>query len=596
MDLASGRRITSGESAIDQLTATFGLSPFERDLLLLSVGATMDSEIGSLCARATGGLWATAGLGLAALPDSHWSALLPSAPLRRFRLVEVNDEPWTPGGPLIVPEVVLHYVSGFDVLDPYLETVVVRIPPPPVMVASHRMAALAVQDLLDETDRAIVVQLLGDDLDGQIDVAAGVAASLGGVVLMLDADDLPAKPGERRALTTALARQSGLSGAVILLQVSSTYDERATSAFIESCTAPLLVASQHAFDTRRASSWVAVDRPPRGEQDELWDTGLRGAPAQVLRLAGRYGRRENLSSRAIAQRIAAIRMSGPGAASAARITPVAAASSGLWQNVESTASWSSLIVPDVQTETLQQIATQVRLSSTVYERWGFDKPHRRGLGITALFAGESGTGKTLAAEVLANELGLDLRRIDLSAVVSKYIGETEKSLRAVFDAAEDSGAVLLFDEADALFGKRSDVKDSHDRYANIEVSYLLQRMDAYQGLAVLATNARAALDSAFLRRIRFIVQFPFPDAAIREQIWRATFPRAVPHRRLDFGRLARVALTGGSIRNCAINGAFFAAEEGTPVLMRHLRRAIAAELSKRDRGGTLGRSEESVLA
>ena len=150
----------------------------------------------------------------------------------------------------------------------------------------------------------------------------------------------------------------------------------------------------------------------------------------------------------------------------------------------------------------------------------------RGLGISALFAGESGTGKTMAAEVLANELRLDLYRIDLSAVVSKYIGETEKNLRRLFDAAEDGGAILFFDEADALFGKRSEVKDSHDRYANIEINYLLQRMEAYRGLAILATNMKSALDPAFLRRLRFIVDFPFPGAAERRAIWQQVFPRA----------------------------------------------------------------------
>src|SRR5574340_1611248 len=157
----------------------------------------------------------------------------------------------------------------------------------------------------------------------------------------------------------------------------------------------------------------------------------------------------------------------------------------------------------------------------------------RGLGVSALFSGESGTGKTLAAEVVAAELGLDLYRIDLSGVVSKYIGETEKNLRTVFAAAEDSGAVLLFDEADALFGKRSEVKDSHDRYANVEISYLLQRMESYRGLAILTTNMKSALDTAFLRRIRFIVQFPFPDTAQRVEIWERILPRRMPTEGLD---------------------------------------------------------------
>src|SRR4029077_2109583 len=163
---------------------------------------------------------------------------------------------------------------------------------------------------------------------------------------------------------------------------------------------------------------------------------------------------------------------------------------------------------------------------------------------------------TMAAEVLANRLRLDLYRIDLSQVVSKYIGETEKNLRRVFDGAEEGGAVLLFDEADALFGKRSEVKDSHDRYANIEVSYLLQRMESYRGLAILTTNMKQALDPAFLRRLRFVVQFPFPDTAERARIWERVFPVATPTENLELRKLARLNVAGGNIRNIALHGAF----------------------------------------
>src|SRR5208283_3171171 len=184
----------------------------------------------------------------------------------------------------------------------------------------------------------------------------------------------------------------------------------------------------------------------------------------------------------------------------------------LAQRLESTATFDDLVLPEAQRELLGDILAHVRHRSRVYHEWRMAGPSQRSLGISALFAGPSGTGKTLAAEVLANALALDLYRIDLSQVVSKYTGETEKNLRRVFDAAEEGAAVLLFDEADALFGKRSEVKDSHDRYANIEVSYLLQRMEAYRGLAILTTNRRDALDTAFLRRIRFVVEFPFPEA------------------------------------------------------------------------------------
>jgi SpoVK/Ycf46/Vps4 family AAA+-type ATPase len=186
----------------------------------------------------------------------------------------------------------------------------------------------------------------------------------------------------------------------------------------------------------------------------------------------------------------------------------------------------------------------------------------------------------MASEVLANELHLDLYRIDLSQVVNKYIGETEKNLGRVFEEAEKGGAILLFDEADALFGKRSDVKDSHDRYANIEVSYLLQRMESYHGLAILTTNMKSALDKAFLRRIRFVVQFPFPDTAQRREIWQRIFPSDTPTEGLDVNKLARLNIAGGNIRNIALNAAFIAAENGEPVRMMHLSRAARSEYTK----------------
>src|SRR5439155_5803606 len=239
-----------------------------------------------------------------------------------------------------------------------------------------------------------------------------------------------------------------------------------------------------------------------------------------------------------------------------------------------------LVLPDAQRTILREIAAHVRQRYHVYETWGFASKSARGLGISALFAGASGTGKTMAAEVLARELRLDLYRIDLSQVVSKYIGETEKNLRRVFDVAEVGGVILLFDEADALFGKRSEVRDSHDRYANIEVSYLLQRMDAYRGLAILTTNAKAALDRAFYRRLRFVVAFPFPDLAHRERIWRSAFPDTAPTEGLDYSRLARLHMPGGAIRNIAILAAFRAADTRSAVTMAHLASATRTEMAK----------------
>jgi SpoVK/Ycf46/Vps4 family AAA+-type ATPase len=189
----------------------------------------------------------------------------------------------------------------------------------------------------------------------------------------------------------------------------------------------------------------------------------------------------------------------------------------------------------------------------------------------------------LSAEVLANELNLDLFRIDISSVVSKYIGETEKNLRRIFDAAESGGAILLFDEADALFGKRSDVKDSHDRYANMEVAYLLQKIEAYRGLAILTTNLKDSIDQAFLRRIRFVVQFPFPDATQRTEIWRRVFPEQTPVQKLAYNKLARLGVAGGNIRNIALNAAFLAADAGEAVGMEHILRSAQSEYVKLER-------------
>jgi hypothetical protein len=252
----------------------------------------------------------------------------------------------------------------------------------------------------------------------------------------------------------------------------------------------------------------------------------------------------------------------------------------LAQRLQPKAQWDDLVLPESEVKLLRQIGAQAGQRAQVYDHWGFRRRMSRGLGITALFAGPSGTGKTMAAEVLANGLRLNLYRIDLSAVVSKYIGETEKNLAKLFDAGEDGGAILFFDEADALFGKRSEVRDSHDRYANIEVNYLLQRMEAFRGLAILATNMKSALDQAFMRRLRFIVNFPFPAAAERKAIWERVFPPETETSGLDFTKLSTFALSGGSIHNVALSSAFLAAQAQQPVTMAFVFEAVRAEFRK----------------
>ena len=254
--------------------------------------------------------------------------------------------------------------------------------------------------------------------------------------------------------------------------------------------------------------------------------------------------------------------------------------------IEPKYSREDIVLPDDQLAQLGEICNQYKYQQVVYNEWGFESKLSLGKGLNVLFTGHPGTGKTMAAEVIAGELHLDLYKIDLSQVVSKYIGETEKSLNRIFSEAQDSSSILFFDEADALFGKRTEVKDSHDRYANIEVSYLLQKMEEYDGIAILATNLRQNMDEAFLRRMQFIVEFPFPDEEYRRRIWKTIFPTAAPVASdVDFDLLAReVRLAGGNIKNIGLAAAFYAAADGRVIRQQHLVRAVRREFQK------LGRS------
>jgi SpoVK/Ycf46/Vps4 family AAA+-type ATPase len=244
--------------------------------------------------------------------------------------------------------------------------------------------------------------------------------------------------------------------------------------------------------------------------------------------------------------------------------------------------WPDIVLPPDTLRQLKEIVLHVKHRSKVYQQWGFQHKLSTGKGLNVLFYGLSGTGKTMAAEVVARELAIDLYKIDLSRVVSKYIGETEKNLAGIFKEAETCNAILFFDEADALFGKRSEVKDSHDRYANIEIGYLLQKMEEYEGVVILATNMRKNMDEAFIRRMQFIVEFPFPEEESRLRIWQGIFPEDTPlDKSIDYDFLTRrFKLSGGNIKNIALASAFYAADDGGAVTMKHLVQACKREFQK----------------
>jgi len=587
------RAVLSAQSAIDRLVDCFGLSTFERDVLLLCAGVEMDAKFASLCATAQSNLqrsYATFSLALATLEEPHWSALSPIRPLRRWRLIEVTEEASLANARLRIDERVLHFLAGINYLDTRLGPLLQNSSVATMMADVQRETAQAILEALHERNApAPVIQLLGDDRDGQADIAAGVAAELGMQLHILHAEDIPAGVHERNAFAVLWQRESALLSSALLIECRDQANAAAVTRLAEELSGLLFVASHEPLELQRNTLRFTVTKPGATDQRRLWQQALGSATTKL---------NDSLDGVASQYRLSAQTILSTGAEISSAINASDKPDELLWrvcrtlgrrqlddlaQRVEPTSRWEDLILPEHQKVILSQVASHVRYRLKVCDEWGFARKSARGMGLSTLFAGESGTGKTMAAEVLANELHLDLYRIDLSSVVSKYIGETEKNLRKVFDAAENSGAILLFDEADALFGKRSEVKDSHDRHANIEVSYLLQRMESYTGLAILTTNLKTSLDTAFQRRLRFIVQFTFPDTEQREAIWRSVFPSATPTHGLDYRKLAQLQVAGGNIRNIALNAAFLAADAGEAVGMVHLLHAAHGEGSKRER-------------
>jgi hypothetical protein len=583
--------------ALARLAEAFGLSPFESDVLLLCAGVELDAAFAAAVQGAAGGGRPTFALALAALPAAHWSALAPGSPLRYWRLVEPGAGDTLAGAPLRADERVLHCLVGVDGVDERLHGVVERLASPAPLPPSHADAAGRLAALWSTPGAPPPLPFLcGDERVGKRAVAAAAAGALGLAAFQARAADLPTAAGERETLARLWEREAVLTGAALLLEVEDADGpeaQRAALAFAERLRAPAALSAREPLPTAgRPAVRVEVDRPPPDEQRTLWRTALGDDAAALNGALDPLVSQFHLGVREIAQAAAEAR-SGPGEALPERLWAACRSQARprldeLAQRIDPGAGWDDLVLPEAQMRTLREIASQVRHRARVYETWGFGRPGARGMGVSALFAGPSGTGKTLAAEVIAAELSLDLYRIDLSQVVNKYVGETEKNLRRVFDTAEAGGVVLLFDEADALFGKRSAVKDAHDRYANIEVSYLLQRMETYRGLAVLTTNLKDSLDTAFLRRLRFVVSFPFPDPVQRAEIWRRAFPPATPTEGVDAEKLARLQVAGGNIRNIALGAAFLAAAEDGPVRMEHLLRAARAELAKSDKPVSAG--------
>jgi hypothetical protein len=600
------------EPALVHCARLFALSPFERELLLLLTGLELDHGIRGAVAALNGGSFTHVSFSLALemLTQPHWDALSPDAPLRHWRMAEPEPMMLLVRAPLRLDERILHFITGIAASDARLHGVAHRLEPAAADTTDLALAQRVAQGLTARGDPRRIVILNGGAADpsARREVALAAVGELGRPALWIAAHHLPSDPGELATIARHVDREAALTGAVPVLSVEGAGVEWIASGFASRLHGTLLWlgpanASLGALPERRrvlrfelpASDGARTRCALLARWRRIAPTVDRDDEALCAAL-GRAGAQFHLDSTAIEDVIERlVALPRPERIDAVWSAAREAARGGLdtlAQRIVTHADFDELVLPDAHVAVLRDIARQLQHRERVHREWGFADKHTRGLGLTALFCGESGTGKTLAAEAIANEVGLDLYRVDLAMLVSKYIGETEKNLKRLFDAAESSGAVLLFDEADALFGKRSEVKDSHDRYANIEVAYLLQRVEAYRGLAILTTNMKSALDHAFLRRIRFVVNFPFPDAAAREQIWRRQFPQRAPLGDVDFATLARLNLPGGHIHSIALNAAFKAAD-GTKIIDQAvLMEAARAEFAKLERsiGDSMTRS------
>ncbi|NEO84558.1 MAG: ATP-binding protein [Spirulina sp. SIO3F2] len=583
------------------LAQQFGLTAFEQFILLLAVGIELNPQLGQRYGEIMGNAQhslPTFALALTLFPQTDWQAFTTQSPLLHWRLIELAPHPTLTQAPLRIQPRILAFLLGTTDHDPELSHWVqpfsAQSSPPPLATFYQPVVQGALQTWASERSQPWpLLQLCGLDLRVKTTIAQVLCQQLGCQLWRLSATLLPSNPLELGQWQQCWQREALLSSSILLIEgdrFTSSVQQAALTQFLETLHTPVILCSrepQH-FEHRR-SQIFEVQPLPHSEKHQLWQQYLGERAVQLNGSLAPLIAQFNLNSSQIQVACESLNPDAPDPAAQ------------LWdfcrqqarprlehhaQRLDCVATWADLVLPPREKQVLEAVAIQVRQRAKVYQEWGFAQKSARGLGLTVLFAGASGTGKTMAAEVLANALRLDLYRIDLSSVVSKYIGETEKNLAQIFDAAETGGVVLLFDEADALFGKRTEVKDSHDRHANIEVSYLLQRMEAFRGLAILTTNLKDAVDQAFVRRLRFIVNFPFPDRAVRSEIWQRIFPAQTPIEGLDFELLGDLDVAGGSIRSIALNAAFIAADADEPVRMKYILQAAKLEYQKMGRSLT----------
>jgi AAA+ superfamily predicted ATPase len=589
-------------SSLAQLINKFGLSQFEKDLIILCLAIEIDPAISLLYSKAHGNEninYPTLNLALSLLPQANWNIISNQNLLQYWELIEIGSGLNLIHCPITLDRRILCFLLGESAIDEKLKSILTSFP----SEIAHSILPQSHQNIVNDMiknwskinryDQFPLLQICGSELTAKYQIGNAIAQKLRFNLGIISTSVLPIDINELHQIRKRWEREAILTDTVLLLDYDERVEEElnkqiAIHQFIENIKTPLIISSYQRKQSRYRPI-ISFDVPSLSyqEQKSIWQNNLGSITPELENYIDILSSQFSLSSSAIYSACIQLKNSSDSEALQQQLWNFCRIQGrpkldDLAQRIEATSTLDDLVLPERQKDILKEIAAHLRQKLIVYQKWGFAQKSSRGLGLSALFSGQSGTGKTMAAEVLAKEFNLDLYRIDLSAVVSKYIGETEKNLRKIFDAAETGGVILLFDEADAIFGKRTEVKDSHDRHANVEVSYLLQRMEAYQGLAILTTNMKNALDSAFLRRIRFVIPFPFPDEKSRSEIWRRSFPPETPTHNLDFKKLGRLNLAGGNIRNIVLNAAVLAADEGEPIMMKHIIQAVTSEYMKLD--------------
>lgn len=613
------------ELRLEQLRQLFGLSRFDIDVLLVCLAVELDLRYERLYAYLQDDIakknpsvelllnLLAPTLELSIDARRRFSS---EKPLLRFRLMELVEDPSHPSSPLLSKSIklddrIVQYLLGVEGLDERLHSFT------ELTETGRSLDQLPLNDDIKEglmhfvsemqDAQKVIIHLQGThDMDKQ-SIALAVCHHRHQPLLVIDLERLLAEPESSFGKTLILIyREARLQRAALfwkgvealhaesrrgmLIIFMRNLEDGCQLVFVDAAAA---LESAHAL---RGITYftVMLPRPSVIQRAQTWlgaleeyETGIEAHEVGELAVKFKFSHSQIENAMVTARNLArwrdpdSQRITLPDLYEACRAHSNQKLSA-LAHKISSRYQWNDIVLPLDRTEQLREICNHVKYRDRVYGEWGFDRKLAMGKGLCVLFAGPSGTGKTMSADIISGELGLELYKIDLSTVVSKYIGETEKNLSRIFDEAETSNAILFFDEADALFGKRSEVKDSHDRYANIETGYLLQRMEEHEGIVILASNFRKNMDEAFVRRLHFTVEFPFPGEEDRRRIWEAVWPETMPRDpALDLGFLAkRFQLTGGNIRNIALSAAFLAADDSGVVSMRHIIRATQREYQK----------------